>query len=210
MFTLKNKDVESWERAQFWDYDPMQRGSLCKICLWIDWRDESLEVETVMHTNSYPCDLHNNVCARFNLPEDTDFTQFPEFLQGEVLPILDELHAGFEYYYDGSNWRGRFSEDVRDLFWELEEALRGAPTHDMQYYFSLSDLYGESGSHTIVEDLKAEDIDLLTANLDDEGIMSLAIEIVTSGNDYDYKLIQVNIEDELKTLQSELREEVNI
>ena len=206
-FELINKDIDNWTRTQFWERDSMQSEQLCRICLWVDWRDETCEVETVMHTNSYPVELHNGVCSRFNLPQDTDFTEFPKFLREEIISILDKLHVGFDHYWNGSNWRGSFDDDVRDLQWTLEQALQGAPTHDMQYYLSLRDLYGDSGSHTIVSDLKEEGIDLSTADLDNDGVMSLAVEIVTYGDDSDYKLIGVDVEDELRNMQKELQEE---
>lgn len=126
-FRLTNKDADKWNRAQFLERDPMQPEQLCRICLWIDWRNKTCEVVTVMHTNSYPCELHNNVCTRLDLPQDTDFTQFSKYLKEEIVPILDKLHAGFDHYYNGSNWCGRFNRDVVDLHDTLEQALQKAP-----------------------------------------------------------------------------------
>lgn len=209
-FALKNKDVEEWEKAQFWEADPMQQSqSLCDIILYVNWEEQTANVETQMNTNSMDGAVWNGLASEFKLPEDTDFEQFPEFFKDEVQPLLQKIGEGFSQEWNGSNWKGTFTNEVQNIFWELTQLLEGAnvPTHDICYYFSLRDLYNVGGSNSIVSDLKAEGINLKTANLDDAGIMSLAVETVTNGDGYDFKLVNVDAEAELREIQEELREE---
>lgn len=209
-FELTNKNVEEWERAQFWESDPMQQSqSLCRIILYVYMEEKTANVDTQMKTNSTDGAVWHGLALEFRLPEDTDFTEFPEFFEEEVQPLLQKIGEGFESEWDGSNLKGRFTEEAQESIWELQQPLEGAnvPTHDMKYYFSLRDLYGESGSHTIEDDLEAEGIDLLTADLNNDGVMSLAVETVTWGDGVEYKLIDVDVEAELREIQAELQEE---
>jgi len=209
-FALKNRDVGNWERAQFWESDPMQNNqSLCMIILYVNWEDKTANVETQMKTNSTAGEVWHGLASEFRLPEDIDFTEFPEFYKTEVQPLLQKIGEGFESFRNGSNWKGRFTEKAQEINWELRQLLEGAnvPTHDMIYYFSLRDLYDVGGSNSIKGDLEAEGINILTADLDDEGVMSLAVETVTYGDGCEYKLIDVDVEDELREIQEELKEE---
>lgn len=141
--------------------------------------------------------------------ENTDFEQFPEFFKDEVQPLLQKIGDGFESFWNGSNWKGQFTEEANETIWELQQLLEGAnvPTHDLVYYFSLRDLYNIGWSHSIESDLEAEGINLSTADLNDEGVMSLAVETVTYGDGSDFKLIDVDVEDELREIQKELQDE---
>ena len=183
--------------------------SLCDIILYVNWVDKTTNVETQIKTNSVAGEVWNRLASEFKLPEDTDFKQFPEFFKTEVQPLLQKIGEGFSQEWNGSNWKGEFTNEVQNTFWELTQLLEGAnvPTHDICYYFSLRDLYNVGGSNSIVNDLEAEGIDLKTANLDDKGIMSRVVEIVTYGDGYDFKLVNVDAEVELREIQEDLREE---
>lgn len=209
-FALKNKNVDEWEKAEFWEADPMQQNqSICDIILYVNWEEKTVNVETQMRTNSTAGEVWHGLASEFSLPEDTDFEQFPVFFKEDVQPLLQKIGKGFESNWNGSNWKGSFTEEAQETIWELQQLLEGAnvPSHDLIYYFSLRDLYNVGGSHSIEEDLEAEGIDLPTADLDDEGVMSLAVEAVTYGDGSDFKLINVDVEDELREVQKELLEE---
>lgn len=209
-FALKNKNVEEWEQAEFWEADPMQQNkSICDIILYVNWEDKTANVETQMRTNSTDGAVWHGLASEFSLPEDTDFEQFPEFFKDEVQPLLQKIGDGFESFWNGSNWKGQFTEEANETIWELQQLLEGAnvPTHDLVYYFSLRDLYNVGWSHSIESDLEAEGINLSTADLNDEGVMSLAVETVTYGDGSDFKLIDVDVEDELREIQKELQDE---
>jgi len=208
-FALKNKNVENWEKAEFWEIDPMQNNqSLCDIIIYVDWKEQTANVETQMKTNSMNGAVWNGLASEFELPEDTDFVQFPEFYKDEVQPLLQKIGDGFSKEWDGSNWKGRFSDECEELNEIVDTILReNTPKHDMIYYFSLRDSYDVGGISQLKNDLDAEGIDIITANLDDEGVMSLAVETVTYGDGCDYKLINVDAEAELREIQEELREE---
>lgn len=205
-FELVNKDVEEWERAQFWESDPMQNNQeLCEIVLWINWENKTATVETIMKDNSIPGELYHGLASAPTIPTDTDFTRFAKYYDEKIKTILQTIGEGFEAEWNGSNWIGTFNHDEA-LNEKLDQLLCDSPTHDMIAYFSLIDSYGGS-KNRIISDLGAEGIDLKTATLDDDGIMSLAVEIVTYGDGSDYKLIDVDVEDELKDIQKELQEE---
>lgn len=208
-FALTNEKPEDWEKAQFWESDPMQNNqSLQGIYLYVDWEQRTADVETVMQTNSTPGRVWHGLDGMYKLPEDTDFSEFPEFFRDEVQPMLQKIGAGFEAEWDGSNWKGRFTEEAHDMLWDLDQLLQRALTHDMQYFFSLRDLYEYGGVEQMKQDLKEYDgIDLLTADLDNEEIQEKVIETLTGDDGVVYKLIQVDIIEELKEIQEAIKEE---
>lgn len=209
-FDLINADVENWTAAEFWEADPMQNNqSICDIILYVNWEDKTAKVETQMRTNSTPGEVWNGIAGQFDLLDDTDFTRFPEFFKDEVQPLLQKIGEGFESVWNGSNYKGQFTEDAQEVLWELQQLLEGAnvPTHAMQYFFSLRDSYEYGGMKQLSDDLERAGIDILTANLDNEDVMSLAVETVTWNDGDEYKLIDVDVEAELKEIQEELLEE---
>ena len=209
-FALKNENAEEWEKAEFWEADPMQQNqSICDIILYVNWEEKTANVETRMRTNSTAGEVWHGLASEFSLPEDTDFEQFPEFFKEEVQPLLQNIGDGFEAVWNGSNRKGEFTDEARELFWELQQLLEGAnvPKHDLTYFFSLRDSYEYGGMGQLKSDLEAEGIDILTADLNNDGVMSLAVEIVTYGDGAEYKLIDVDVESELREIQEELKEE---
>lgn len=207
-FDLKNEGIENWEQAEFWEYDPMlAEHGICSIIMYVDWESHEVTVETQMHTNSTYMRVWNGLASEFSLPEDTDFTQFVEFYKDEIQPLIQKIGEGFESEWDGNNWKGQFSDEANELLWNVDQKLEKAPTHNMCYYFSLRDSYEYGGIRQLRSDLEAEGIDLLTADLDNDGVMSLAVETVTWNEGADYKLIDVDVEDELREIQIELKEE---
>lgn len=207
-FDLTNENVDSWEKAEFWEYDPMlTEHGICSIILYIDWESKKVTVETQMHTNSTSMRVWNGLASDFSLPEDTDFEQFAEFYRDEIQPILQKIGEGFESEWDGSNWKGRFSEEAHSLLWSLDQKLEESPKHDMCYYLSLRDSYEYGGISQLKSDLETDGIDILTADLDNKEIMETAVNAVTWNDGSEYKLIDVDVEVELREIQKELQEE---
>ena len=209
-FELTNKNVENWEKAQFWESDPMQNNQhLCRIILYVNWEKKTATVETQMDTNSMAGEVWHGLASEFNIPEDTDFEEFSKFFNEEVKPLLQKIGEGFESSWGGSNWKGSFTEEAHETTWELQELLEGknVPTHDMIYYFSLRDSYECGGMAQLKDNLKSEGIDILTADLSDKAIMEKAVSAATWNEGSDYKLIDVDVEEELREIQEELREE---
>lgn len=205
-FELINKNVEEWVKTQFWEKDPMQsEPALCDIILWVDWEQKTANVETVMKTNSIPGELYHGLASSFTLPGDTDFEQFLAWYKENVQPKLQALGETYTSEWDGSNWIGSVDREAEEELYDY--IRREVPEHDMYAYFSLRDSYEYGGMQQLKNDLEAEGIDILTADLDDEGVMSLAVEIVTYGDGGEYKLIDVDVERELRIIQEELIEE---
>ena len=203
-FNLTNADIGDWEKAQFWECDPMQDNQrLCKICLWVNWEEKTAAIETVMNVDSVPGELWHGICSRFKMSDDTDFTEFAGFFKEEVQPMLKKLGEGFELQHDGHNWKGYLSDE--ELQYAVSEKLEEAPKHDMRYFVGLLDLYGSVSA--IVKELADAGIDLYTANLDDETVIAKATRVLTSFDGIDYKLLNTDVQEELKALQRELNEE---
>lgn len=207
-FELSNKDVENWTATQFWEADPMNNNgnALCSICLYVDWEKKEAEVETIMNTNSTPGRIWHGLASRYKLPEDTDFTQFESFYNEDILPIIQKASEGFESEWDGSNYKGRFSEEAHDLLLDIDEKLHGAPTHDYQYSFDVLGTFGESKGE-LVDYLKRDGIDLLKANLDNVKVLQEIIDSIESGDVVILNMDSRDYKKELTWIQEELREE---
>lgn len=207
-FELTNENIEKWERAEFWEADPMQNThNICDIILYVNWEKKTAKVETQMRTNSTPGEVWNGLASEYSIAEDTDFERFPEYYKEKIQPILLKIGEGFESEWDGSNWKGSFGDECEELNEKVDTLLReDTPKHDMIYYFSLRDSYETGGMSQLKNDLEAEGIDILTADLNNDGVMSLAVETVTWGDGTDYKLIDVDVEAELREIQEELQE----
>jgi hypothetical protein len=205
-FNLTNADIDTWEKAQFWELDPMQNNqNLCKICLWVNWEDKIVTIETVMNDNSVPGELWHGLCSRYKMADDTDFTEFAGFFSREIQPMLQKLGEGYKSEHDGHNWKGHLNDG--ELVFEISEKLETAPKHDMIYFIGLLDLYGSV--RIIVRELKDVGIDIYTADFNDDEVVKKATEALTSFDGIDYKLLNTDVQEELKTLQKELNEEYN-
>ena len=206
-FELTNKNVDEWTATQFWEADPMQNGqSLSRICLYVDWESKEVEVETVMNTNSTPGRIWHGLASRYDLPEDTDFTRFAEFYNEQIKPILQKASEGFEVEWDGSNWKGHFTEEAQEILWNLEsENLSEAPTHE--YIYSFDVLGAFEGKQHLVEYLENDGIDFLKADLDDEETFSGIIDSIESGDVVILDMDSNDYKKELKWIQEELIEE---
>jgi hypothetical protein len=208
-FELTNENIENWEKAEFWESDPMQDNSeLCSIILYVNWEKKTATVETQMDTNTIDGAVWNGLASEYSIAEDTDFKQFPEFYKEKIQPLLQKIGEGFESEWDGSNWKGKFNDECGELNEKVDTLLReDTPKHDMIYYFSLRDSYETGGMSQLVDDLKSEGVDILTADLSDKDVMEKAVNAVTWNEGSDYKLVDVDVEDELKDIQRELQEE---
>lgn len=206
-FELTNKNVDEWTATQFWEADPMQNGqSLSRICLYVDWESKEVEVETVMNTNSTPGRIWHGLASRYDLPEDTDFTRFAEFYNEQIKPILQKASEGFEVEWDGSNWKGHFTEEAQEILWNLEsENLSEAPTHE--YIYSFDVLGAFEGKQHLVEYLENDGIDFLKADLDDEETFSGIIDSIESGDVVILDMDRNDYKNELEWIQEELIEE---
>jgi hypothetical protein len=205
-FELNNKDVENWEQAQFWESDPMQNNqSLCDIILYINWEQKTANVETQMRTNSTAGEVWHGLAGEYSLPVDTDFTEFTKFYKDEIKPLLQKIGEGFESYWNGSNWKGSFSEDAHALLWDLQEKLNGAPTHDLIYSFDI--LGSFEGKHHLVEYLGHDGIDFLKANLEDDDELQEIIDSIESGAVVIVNMDKNDYKNELIDIQRDLQEE---
>jgi hypothetical protein len=205
-FALKNENVENWTATQFWEADPVQNNqSLQRICLYVDWESKEVEVETVMNTNSTPGRIWHGLASRYNLPEDSDFSRFKEFYDEEIKPILIKASEGFESNWNGSNWKGEFTEEAQEELWNIEQTLRGTPKHDYYYYFDVLGAF--EGKQHLAEYLENDGIDFLKADLENEETLSKIIESIESGDVVMLNMGSNDYKKELSWIQEELREE---
>lgn len=206
-FELTNKNVDEWTATQFWEADPMQNEqSLSRICLYVDWESKEVEVETVMNTNSTPGRIWHGLASRYDLPEDTDFTRFAEFYNEEIKPILLKASEGFESEWDGSNWKGHFTEEAQEILWNLDsEKFWEAPQHEYIYSFDILGAF--EGKQHLFEYLENDGIDFLKVDLGNEETLSGIIESIESGDVVILNMDRNDYKKELKWIQEELIEE---
>ena len=204
-FELSNKNINEWISSQFWESDPMQNNqSLCDIILYVNWKTKEVSVETQMRTNSVAGEVWHHTASEYTIPYDTDFTEFKEFYDSEVKPIIQEIGVGFESVWNGSNWVGKF-ESERDLDWKVEETLQGSPSNDTVYSFDVIGTF--NGKHHLEEYLSEDDINFREADLDNDETLSKIIKSIESGDVVILNMDNEDYRNELKEIQEELREE---
>ena len=206
-FKLSNTDIESWTATQFWETDPSQNAhAICRICIYVDWEAKTAEIETVMNTNNTPGRIWHGLASWYNLPEDTDFSRFGAFFAEEIQPLLQKIGDCFSSKWDGSNWNGHFSEISNNTKWDLNQLLvgRNVPRHDYRYAFSLEDEFGSD--QNLVNYLDLDDIDLLSADLNNEETLTKIITSIEEGDCVFPGMTRADYKAELKEIQARMRE----
>lgn len=200
-------DTEEWTAAQFWESDPYNNNgnALARIRLYVDWEKKTAAVETDLNTGSIPGGVFHGLASEFTLPEDTDFTQFPEWYNSEIKPLLLEYVKHFSSEWDGSNFRGYVSEEGKSIRWDIAYKLGGAPKHDLYYSFDVLGAF--EGKQHLKEYLAGNGIDILKADLSDKKTLSKIIEAIEGG---EVRVLNMDSEDykkELLWIQEELLED---
>jgi len=205
-FELTNSNINEWTATQFWEADPMQNNqSLQDICIYVNWESKEATIETVMNTNSTPGEIWNGLAAHYYLPDDTDFTRFYKYYNENIKPIFIKMWAKFEAYWNGSNWKGRFTEDMYNIEQELEDILLNVPSHNYIYSFDVMGSF--EGKQHLLEYLRDDGIDFLSANLENEEELIKIINSIESGDVIILNMDMGDYKKELMWIQEELKED---
>jgi hypothetical protein len=115
------------------------------------------------------------------------------------------MGKSFDTRFDGSNLLGYFAEDTYRIENEIYHVLEQAPRHQIGCYWNITDLY--NGDYMeIKKALDSEDIDILTADLDDEDTIKKIIEVLTFGDGNDFVLMCLIDHYDIANIQSQIRE----
>jgi hypothetical protein len=207
-FALKNEN-EEWEKAEFWEADPMQsEPALCDIILYVNWEEKTATVETRMKTNSTNGAVWNGLASEFTIPEDTDFEEFAEHYKENIQPLLQEIGAKFESFWDGSNWKGRFIFENVDAYGEwskIENVLLDSPKHDKYYYFDVRDSFQSYSD--IIDLLGYSNINFMDSDLDNDAVLDNIIDALENEDVVYVNHSREDYRTELKLMQETLKEE---
>lgn len=91
------------------------------IYLVIDWETEEITVETRNYQiHGTPSREWHGIVSTFRLPDDVDATCIRDTVEGELMGLINAVHASFETQYNGNNWVGVKDQDA---YYELEYAI---------------------------------------------------------------------------------------
>lgn len=173
MEDFKFEDFEEWSDDEFLEENPWEYESVFPVELHIDWVDETTEVVVSRLTPNSYAEYYGN-CAVFDIT-DVDFSQFGQYYNEKIRPIVVEISEHFYQEYDGHNMRGYFNDDNNELndvypkFAETEELINRAPKLDKMYAFNLSFAFNDS-FNIFLECMEEEGVDFLDCDLDDPEI----------------------------------------
>lgn len=170
------------EATAWLELDPFNNQKLCDIYLCVDWEKQEVYVETQYGNNTdYRTYMH--LRSEYRISEQTDASQFKEYYDTNIKPLVLEQAEHFESYWDGHNWKGKFVEMVGveneneygydeygyDEYvgndYEITLQLEGAPEHEKYIYFDVAESF--LSYKDIVDMLKYADIVFMTVDLED-------------------------------------------
>ena len=206
MFEL---DGEGWTVAEFVEYDN-NRDEYAPIVLYVRWTDGYVNISAQPITNNQDGDVYYRNATEFTLDLDTDFTEFEEYFNKKIKPILEETAKHFEQEWDGHNMVGGFDfeiggdEDVEiyQINAKIEKLLVEAPKHCYDFFTSIQDSFE---GVDIVEYFEEFGLDILNCDLENDENIDKIIEacneniiiIGYSRNDYVWAIenIREDLED---------------
>jgi hypothetical protein len=145
--------------------DPYNNNQQCGIFLYIDWENETVDVETHYRDGTTPFAVYHNRATQIKLPHNIDAQEIRSNIN-ELLPILNKISDGFDTEWNGHNWIGKFTEKseekLNNLIYEIEEY----PSK----YFNTNDNIGLWGAN----DWFVDKIDEITASATNNEIVELA------------------------------------
>ena len=91
----------------------------------LDCRDGSLMADYSGEIgNAVPMYFWHNQAVRWDIPSETSGESIKEVFESEDFQVCcQRILDGYEDYWDGSNWRGRYSEDAQAASQEVERIL---------------------------------------------------------------------------------------
>ena len=177
---------------------PFEQEQYKQIQLWVDWEIQESDVIKAWEYST-PMKVHDKLVSVYVLPHNVDALEFEEYYNSDIRPLLQKMGEGFKTEWSGSNWIGQFEGEYDDEL-EVQDAVNGVPTHDIQVFSSISDSFADDSD--LVESLRFEDIDFSTIDLNDRK----NVEKIRENLEADVAEYMMSFEDfqkELKYLQEE-------
>lgn len=155
-----------------------------KATLRADWNSEI--------GNAVPMDVWNGRTRRYSIPCLND--DAANRLIEELLPLAEQIVAGYELRWDGHNQRGHLSEDAQDAELQLERIVEewDADESELVRVVDADDYFANSPP-----------LDLVTADTTDEEIKAIAAKVLAES---DCDIIE-GLESVLESVRQELRNE---
>jgi hypothetical protein len=162
---MKNTIPQFENTTDLIEEDPFNNNYQSQIRLSIDWENEEIGVGTYYNDNCSPMDVWHGLRRLILLPNNVD----PRYLKedvDELLPRIEKIRAGYESYWDGHNWKGRFNDDAQQELYSLEYDIEQNPYN----HFHLL----EEGGLWDADEWFVDRINELTAKTTDSEIKDLA------------------------------------
>ena len=158
------------------EMDPFNHGQTCQIILHVDWETEEAEIHTEYNTSGMDYRTFMHLASEWRLPDDVDASAFKEYYNDKIRPIILRMAKKFEAYWDGSNHRGRFVSGIKDVDGydiydpledeiEINNIILDAWRHDKYVFFDVGESF--QAYEDIIDDLKYDNIDFMTIDLND-------------------------------------------
>jgi hypothetical protein len=162
---MKNTIPQFENTTDLIEEDPFNNNYQSQIRLSIDWENEEIGVGTYYNDNCSPMDVWHGLRRLILLPNNVD----PRYLKedvDELLPRIEKICAGYESYWDGHNWKGKFSDDAKQELYSLEYDIEQNPYN----HFHLL----EEGGLWDADEWFVDRIEELTSKTTDDEIKDLA------------------------------------
>lgn len=192
--------ANDWGAIEFWSPDSSQGYEvMCNIYLGIDYLNRTAQIVACELRDDLPSEEGYQVVSWSLVPEDTDFSLFGKFYAKEILPMLQSLPADT-------------NPDTYDLAEEIEYLCEHAPKHTLKYAIDVRSAYDDD-LDMLAQALTDDGIDILTADLENEGILTRIINVIEMGDVIlidtqlgEMRLSRAEYRSQLQEIQAELRE----
>lgn len=207
---------EEIESTAWIEADPFNNERICRIILHVDWETEEAEIRTEYNTSGMDYRTFMHLASEWSLPDDVDASTFKEYYNYKIKPIVVEMSKKFEVYWNGSNYKGRFTsgdvdEDGYDLYNPLDDEMEIANLlldvwrHDKYIYFDVAESF--QSYVDIIDDLKYDNIDFMNADLENDDVIKQIREAL-DGGDVVYIMSDEQFANDLKSMRETIIEDM--
>lgn len=199
--------------ATAWLYpDPFNNEKLCDIYLCVDWEKQEAYVET-QYGNNMDYRTYMHLRSEYRISEMTDASQFKDYYNENIKPLVLEQSEHFDSHWDGHNWKGKYVDttgEEDDEYvgndYEITLQLEGAPEHDKYIYFDVAESF--QSYKDIVDMLKYADIDFITVDLEDVENVKAIREYLS--DDVIYIMSDEQFKNDLISMRETIQEEEGV
>lgn len=174
---------------------PGQKPAQLPIVLIVDWTAATVDVSTRDFTAGTPGRVWHGLVSHYLVPANVDATELHDDVDW-LLPKLDAIREGYEEVWDGSNFKGRFTEEARELDEAFECSLGDAfSTYDYEEGGLIDPDYwfGENAENLSKGTLTAETTDGKIADLAETAVREAqeADFVIAGGKDAAVSFLQM-------------------